>query len=212
MSVDSAKTASAELAVFVDFDGTITDLDTFDVLVRSIAGDAPWARLEAELAAGRLTLRDALAAEARLLGGISLAEADALLARATRVDPAFPAGVAPLIRLALARCGLDDLPVHANEVEVVPDGWRLCFRDASANGHDKARAVRRAAAAGDVTVFIGDGRSDFEAALVADRRFARRGRALEAYLRDVHVPYAAFDDFTEVARALFGPGARPTAG
>jgi len=163
---------------FVDFDGTITDLDTFDVLVRSIAGDATWARLEAELAAGRLTLRDALAAEARLLGGISL----------------------------------DDLPVHANEVEVVPDGWRLCFRDASANGHDKARAVRRAAAAGDVTVFIGDGRSDFEAALVADRRFARRGRALEAYLRDVHVPYAAFDDFTEVARALFGPGARPTAG
>jgi hypothetical protein len=37
-------------AIFVDYDGTITDVDTFDVLVRSVAGDETWQRFEDELA------------------------------------------------------------------------------------------------------------------------------------------------------------------
>jgi 2-hydroxy-3-keto-5-methylthiopentenyl-1-phosphate phosphatase len=51
-------------AVFVDYDGTITDLDTFDVLVRHYAGDAAWQAIEESLQRGDVTLREALQTEA----------------------------------------------------------------------------------------------------------------------------------------------------
>ncbi len=111
-------------------------------------------------------------------------------------------GIRQIIGPALERAGVD-VTVFANDVYFEPDGWRMTFLDDSANGHDKAARVREARAAGARTVYVGDGISDFEAALAADVRFAKTNRALEQYCRERGVAFTPFATFAEVERALF---------
>ncbi len=206
------------LAVFVDYDGTITDVDTSDVFVRHFAGDGLWDEINVLLDSGKMSLRDAMALEISFVRG-TLDEADALLRSQVCVDPAlsglvrlcesagYPltvvsSGLEPLIRRALAREGLARVPVVANDVTPAPDGWRIEFRDQSDNGNDKTALVRAAAEAGFATVFIGDGRSDYDAALAAQRRFAKRGRQLERYLAAREVAFEPFSTIADVTAAL----------
>jgi 2,3-diketo-5-methylthio-1-phosphopentane phosphatase len=207
------------MIVFVDFDGTITDVDTFDALVRDEVGDAVWDAVDAELMSGRRTLRDVLAYQASRITK-SETEALAFVAATAMVDPAFApfvctarahgaevrvlsSGVAPIIRATLAQAGVE-VPVHANSVDFAGNGWTMDFLDASDNGHDKAAAVRAAREAGIPTVFVGDGVSDFTAAHEADRCFAKAGRALEIYCRDNGIACTTFRSFSEIESALFG--------
>ncbi len=166
-----------------------------------------------------MTLREVLAAEAALIT-CTLEEADAFLAYETRFDPAFKAfvqgcrergvpvtilssGIAPLIERALVRNGIEGVPVRANDVEVRPAGWLMHFRDDSDNGHDKAADVREAKARGSTAVYVGDGFSDYDAAVVADLRFAKKGRALGPHLRSLNLAFTAFSSFDEVNAGLF---------
>ncbi len=191
------------------------------MLVRQAAGFERWERLERSLRDGTMTLRDVLSAQARFVH-LSIDDADALLARTTRFDPTFApfarrcehedagltilsSGIEPLIERALARNGLQRLCVRANTVEVAPSGWTMRFRDGSDNGHDKAAALAAAKATGAMTVFVGDGHSDFAAALQAHVRFAKRGLALERYLQENGVPFTPFSSFAQVEEALFTP-------
>lgn len=147
------------------------------------------------------------------------AEALAFLERHARVDPSFPpfvrtahargasvavvsSGLRPIIGPALERAGVD-VPVFANDVTFHAHGWEMTFLDASDNGHDKAARVREARGNGTRTVYVGDGVSDFEAALEADVRFAKRDRALERYCRDRGVEAVSFATFAEIEQALF---------
>jgi 2-hydroxy-3-keto-5-methylthiopentenyl-1-phosphate phosphatase len=107
-------------------------------------------------------------------------------------------GIEPLIRRSLIRNGVGDLTLIASGVTASAAGWTMHFRDDSPNGTDKAARVRLAAARGATTVFIGDGISDFEAALAADVRYAKRERDLEAHLRKLEVPFTAFGSFAEI--------------
>jgi HAD superfamily phosphoserine phosphatase-like hydrolase len=205
-------------AIFVDYDGTITDVDTFDVLVRSAAGDEVWHELERELRAGRITLREALAREAATVR-LSWPEALALLESRARIDPTFAAfvhrahahgdwvgvvsaGIRSIIGPALERAGVD-VPVFANDVDFDTAGWGMTFIDDSVLGHDKAARVRAAATAGARTVYVGDGISDFEGALAAGVRFAKKGRALEQYCRERGVECTSFSSFDEIAALLW---------
>jgi 2,3-diketo-5-methylthio-1-phosphopentane phosphatase len=211
-------TGAQRMIVFVDFDGTITDVDTFDALVRDAVGDEFWNAVDAELMAGRRTVRDVLAFQASQISK-SEAEALAFVEATARVDPAFApfvraaharaidvhvvsSGIGPIIRATLARAGID-VPVFANEVDFAKHGWTMAFIDDSMNGHDKAAAVRRARAAGHATVFVGDGVSDFEAAHETDRCFAKAGRALETYCRERGIACTSFTSFAEIEAALF---------
>jgi HAD superfamily phosphoserine phosphatase-like hydrolase len=206
------------MIVFVDFDGTITDVDTFDALVRDAVGNDVWDAIDAELMAGQRTLRDVLVLQASHISK-SQAEALAFVEATASVDPAFApfvraayargvevvvvsSGIAPIIRATLARAGVD-VPVLANDVDFAPLGWTMRFVDDSANGHDKAAEVRRAVAAGKATVFVGDGVSDFTAAHEAGRCFAKAGRALERYCRIQGIPFTTFHSFREIQAALF---------
>jgi 2,3-diketo-5-methylthio-1-phosphopentane phosphatase len=209
------------LEVFVDFDGTITDVDTFDALVRAVAGDAAWNAIDGPLLAGEITLREALARQAAALR-LSRAETLAFMVTHAHVDPAFgpfvdavrahggvirvvSSGIATVIHDALQRSNVD-VEVIANDVDFAPSGWTMTFVDPSDNGHDKAAHVRTAQARGAHTVYIGDGISDFAAAVVADERFAKAGRALEAYCRERAIPCISFTSFDEIRVRLFPAG------
>jgi HAD superfamily phosphoserine phosphatase-like hydrolase len=209
------------LEVFVDFDGTITDVDTFDLLVRAVAGDDAWNAIDVPLLAGEITLREALVRQSAAVR-LSRAETLAFMEQNTHVDPAFgsfvnavrahggtiqvvSAGIATVIHDALARNGVD-VEVLANDVDFSPNGWNMTFIDATGNGHDKAVHVVVARARGSRTVYIGDGISDFGGAIEADERFAKAGRALEAYCRERKIACTSFTSFTEIERALFPAG------
>lgn len=206
--------------MFVDFDGTITDIDTFDALVRRFAGDEAWDAIDADLAAGRITLRTALERQTGLIG-VSLAEALAYLENAVHVDPTFApfvararacgvavivlsSGLRTIISATLARVGLHDLEVVASDADFAPGGWTMRFIDPLAeNGTDKATRIRAARDRGFTTAFAGDGVSDYAAALVADRVFAKANRALERYGSERGFAWTSFASFDEVERALF---------
>jgi 2-hydroxy-3-keto-5-methylthiopentenyl-1-phosphate phosphatase len=143
----------------------------------------------------------------------------AYLRRTITVDPTFAdfarlcrergvpltivsSGVERIIAGRLAEVGVRDVAIVANGLVADPAGWRLVFRDDVPNGTDKAALVRLAAAHGARTVFVGDGRSDFDAALAADVRFAKRGAALERFLRERNVRFEPFSNFQEVAERL----------
>ena len=203
--------------IFVDFDGTITDVDTFNALVRVHGGDAEWNAIECELLAGRMTLRDALRREAALVR-LSRPDALAFLEANATVDPTFKpfldrvraagatvrvvsSGIRTVIHDALRRAGVE-IEVLANDVDFNAQGWSMSFIDDSANGHDKAAHVRAARAQGRHTIFVGDGMSDYEASLEADRRFAKAGRRLLDFCRARGVECTPFSSFAEIDRAL----------
>jgi len=206
--------------IFVDFDGTITDIDTFDAIVRRFAGDEAWNAIDADLDAGRLTLRAALERQASLIR-VPRDEAFAYIERTVTVDPTFApfvarvrangdaitvlsSGLRTVITATLARAGLRGLTIVANDADFAPEGWMMNFIDPDAdNGTDKAARVRGARERGAITVFAGDGISDFAAALEADRVFAKRNRALERYGSERGLAWTSFAAFDEVERALY---------
>jgi len=218
----SPASPSAAWAVFVDFDGTITDRDTFDVLVPIFASAAEWDATERGLENGTMTIREVLASQASLVRG-SHAEVAALLRRDVAVDATFApfaracaaahvpleivsSGIDSIIRDRLDEFGLSGVPVVANSVDPRPDGWVMQFRDPVDNGTDKAARVAAASASGRRTVFVGDGRSDYDAAIRAEVRFAKRGLPLERYLTRNGIAFEPFTTFADVAARLIRLG------
>ena len=170
-------------------------------------GERVWREIEDALARREISLRDALDRQAALVR-CTLDEADDLLRAQTRFDPAFApfvercaalgmavsivsSGVEPLIRRALERNGLGQLPVVANGVNASAKGWRLHFRDASPERHRQARSGRRARENGETLAYVGDGFSDFDAARAADRRYAKAGRTLAVHLEEAGLAFTA---------------------
>jgi HAD superfamily phosphoserine phosphatase-like hydrolase len=188
------------------------------VLVRRFAGDGAWLDFEHALDAGSRTVRDVLQAEAGLVRG-TFAEISAFLRSEIRVDASFApfvaacdargyaltivsSGIEPIIRDRLEELAIRDIPIIANGIEPDPAGWRIIFRDDAPNGTDKAAEVRAARAAGTYTIFIGDGRSDYEAAIAADVCFAKRGLPLERYLAPRGIAFVPFSSFAEITEGF----------
>jgi 2-hydroxy-3-keto-5-methylthiopentenyl-1-phosphate phosphatase len=203
--------------VFVDFDGTISPLDTTDLLLDRFA-DPHWRNIEDEWTAGRIGSRECMGRQIELVRA-SPEQLEAFVA-SIEIDPGFPGfvrqcrelghrvtvvsdGVDLTVGAVLRRAGLD-LPFHANTLEWVGGGrWRLSFPHANSRclflaGNCKcqfAATERRMA-----RIVIGDGRSDFCLASWADLVLAKG--ALAAHCLRRSLPHFAFNDFTEVNELL----------
>ena len=110
-------------------------------------------------------------------------------------------GFVELIGPVLEREGVS-LEVHANRLDVRPDGWYAIWRDDAQCMECGQPCKRGGLPTGLPVVFVGDGYSDRCAALAADRVFARDG--LARYLEREGVPYEPFEDFGQLSAAL-GP-------
>lgn len=210
--------------VFVDFDGTISPVDTTDLLLRRFA-DPFWQHIEEEWKAGRIGSRECMGRQIDLVRA-SPEQLDAFVA-SIEIDPGFAGfvhrcrelghrvtvmsdGLDRSVGCALRRAGLD-LPFRANRLEWIGgDRWRLTFPYArsgcrSLAGNCKCRLAeseRRAA-----RVVIADGRSDFCLAGAADLVIAKN--PLAAYCLCHGLPHIAFNDFAEVSELLAKWGAAP---
>jgi 2-hydroxy-3-keto-5-methylthiopentenyl-1-phosphate phosphatase len=184
------------LRVVLDWDGTVTERDTLVMLLEAFGRPLPDASgsfrevMEAEMASLRLPLAEAVAwllEHARVRPGFrELAEQH----RPLIVSSSFEETIRPI----LAREGVD-LEVVANRVDARPDGWRVLWRDEEPCSECGDFCKRRALPVAPY-VYVGDGWSDYCAALLADRVFARDG--LADYLDELGAEYQRFADLRDV--------------
>jgi 2-hydroxy-3-keto-5-methylthiopentenyl-1-phosphate phosphatase len=208
----------SDVRVLVDFDGTIVPGDVTDHIMASFAGPR-WLELEAEFQAGRMGARTCMSAQVDL---IRATPAD--IARAVNerdADPDFPEFVATCrrrgINVTVVSDGFDvaiktmlqryrlDLPFTANQLTWLGgDRWRLDFPNRSTTCRTEAGNCKcsRLAPAGQRTVVIGDGRSDFCVATRAD--FVLSKARLTEHCRTSGIRHWAIDGFADVMNRFDG--------
>ncbi|HET8785656.1 MAG TPA: HAD-IB family phosphatase [Candidatus Limnocylindrales bacterium] len=205
----------ARLVVLVDFDGTIARLDLSDEVMRRHADLAAWAPLEAAYLAGEIGSRTLLTRQAAALGGDTTAIEGMM--HGEELDPAFRPFVDELraggaivevvsdgfgffVRPSLERIGLGDVPVYTARTNFGRGGVSIDFPDGHPTcrvcGTCKRQRILTHQAAGDYTVFIGDGFSDLYAAGHADLVFAKDH--LAAICADRGWPYREWSTFEDI--------------
>ncbi|MFH0964205.1 MAG: MtnX-like HAD-IB family phosphatase [Planctomycetota bacterium] len=207
--------------VLLDFDGTIASEDIGNAILERFA-DPAWRVSEARWLAGEISTRENLEYQWSLVKGerkaiIEFASAATLragfkgfLARAREAGSELliaSDGIEFYVRAFLRAHGIAKIPVRTNRMTWGPPR-RFTFPYASVrcsrHGTCKCALMEDARKRGLRPVVVGDGYSDLCAARRADRIFAR-GFLAEKCAQE-GLAYAAFEDFGEVADALFGKG------
>jgi 2-hydroxy-3-keto-5-methylthiopentenyl-1-phosphate phosphatase len=199
------------MRLVLDWDGTVTERDTLDLVLQEFGDPEIYERVENELEAGRMTLNDVIAAEFATVT-VPLEQAVAVVVEHTRVRPGFAelartrhplvvsSGFHELIEPVLEREGvLGRVELRANRVEARPDGWRVRFRVADVCDECGEPCKRGDLPPGEV-VFAGDGHSDYCASIAADRVFAIGG--LARFLDGRGVQHEPLTDFYALASEL----------
>ena len=199
------------MQLVLDWDGTVTERDTLDLVLSAFGDREIYERAEVELDAGRMTLNDVIATEFETVTA-PLDEVVAHVLEHARVRPGFAelararrplvvsSGFHELIEPVLEREGvIDAVELRANRVDARPDGWRVHFRVAESCEVCGEPCKRADLPAGEV-VYAGDGHSDYCASLAAARVFATGG--LARWLESRGVAFAPLTDFYKLAGEL----------
>jgi len=192
----------------LDFDGTVTERDTLDIVLERFGDAEVYERAEAELEAGRMTLNEVISAEFATVTA-PLDEVVAYAVEHARVRPGFAelararhplvvsSGFHELIEPVFEREGvLDAVELRANRVDARPDGWQVRYRVAETCEVCGEPCKRGDLPAGEVA-YAGDGHSDYCAALAADRVYATG--SLARYLDERGVAFEPLTDFRALA-------------
>lgn len=133
------------LLVFVEFEALACTLDTEAALLGDSSGTADVRKARFSALEG-ITFERAMerleAAGAALAPGF-VAFAEQCLVRKVTLH-VLSRGWKRIIQHFLRSAGLGHVQVSANELMERDGKWRICFRDNTPDGHDKAEAVRRA--------------------------------------------------------------------
>jgi 2-hydroxy-3-keto-5-methylthiopentenyl-1-phosphate phosphatase len=199
------------MRLVLDWDGTITERDTLDLVLQEFGDAEIYERVEGELERGTMTLNEVIAAEFATVTA-SAGEVVQYVLEHARVRPGFAelararrplvvsSGFHEVIEPVLEREGvLDAVELRANRAEARPDGWRVHFRVSEACEVCGEPCKRRDLPEGEV-VYAGDGHSDYCAALAADRVFALGG--LARWLERRGVAFTPLTDFRRLASEL----------
>jgi len=209
ISLEAGSTHSERPSLVLDWDGTVTEVDSLHMLIERFGDLEVFLALEDEV--GRtLTLDEVIAAELATVRAPYDEVRDWLLAN-VRVRPGFrelvaehdpllvSAGFHETIEPILRREGVE-ARVVANHVTADRAGWRSVFGDGPLCAMCGERCKRGAVAGLGPYVYVGDGVSDRCVSLAAKRRFARDGLAV--WLDGRGVDYEPFDDLRDVSEAL----------
>jgi 2-hydroxy-3-keto-5-methylthiopentenyl-1-phosphate phosphatase len=199
------------MRLVLDWDGTVTERDTLDVVLERFGDAEIYERTELDLDAGRLTLNEVIAEQFSTVT-TPLDEVVAYVLEHARVRPGFAelartqhplvvsSGFHEIIEPVLEREGvLDEVELRANKVDARPDGWIVRFRVAH-RCKVCGEPCKRADLPGGEVVYAGDGHSDYCAALAAKRVFATG--SLAQWLRGRGVSFTPLTDFDALASEL----------
>ena len=206
--------------MFIDFDGTITQVDVIDELIRRYAIDDSWKIVEEQWQRGEIGSRECLSREFDVIR-VAPAELTAFLAEIP-LDPGarelflllrqhgvpvsvLSDGVDLFINQILSSAGLGGVTVRSNTIEYRGDRLRLvCPHHVPScpvgAAHCKCASAQLLMEPGRRSIYIGDGRSDLCAARKADSVFAKG--VLAASLASCGTPYTMFDGLAEVSAVL----------
>ena len=196
--------------VVLDWDGTVTEVDTLDLVLREFGDTEVYDRVEAELGK-TLTLDEVIAREFATVTA-PLGEVTDWLIGNAQIRPGFAelvrrhrplvvsSGFHELIEPLLEREGLlADVELRANTVEPRDDGWRVHFRVADPCPIC-GEPCKRADLPDGPIVYAGDGYSDRCAALAADLVYATGD--LAEWLAERSTPYRPLITFLDVTIEL----------
>ena len=199
------------MRLVLDWDGTVTERDTLDLVLQEFGDAEIYERVEHELDAGTMTLNEVISAEFATVT-VPLEQAVAFVVEHARVRAGFAelaraqrplvvsSGFHELIEPVLEREGvLGAVELRANRVEARPDGWRIEFRVSETCEVCGEPCKRSDLPEGDV-VYAGDSHSDYCASLAADRVFATGN--LARWLERRGVAFTPLTDFHGFATAL----------
>jgi 2-hydroxy-3-keto-5-methylthiopentenyl-1-phosphate phosphatase len=188
----------------LDFDGTITERDTLDLVLQRFGDTEIYERVESELDRRTMTLNEVIAEEFRTVTA-PLGEVVAFVVEHARARPGFAelararhplivsSGFHELIEPLLDREGvLGEVELRANRVDARPEGWRVIFRELD-TCDECGEPCKRGDLPGGEVVYAGDGYSDYCAALAADRVYATG--SLARFLDERGVAYEPLTDF-----------------
>jgi 2-hydroxy-3-keto-5-methylthiopentenyl-1-phosphate phosphatase len=215
--------ADSKLAVLVDFDGTITTEDIGDLVIETFARE-DWRPVSNAFARGEISLRELWAAEISYLSATDTGAMLEYVREVAKVRPGFhdfvdfcgknaiplevaSSGMTFYINAVLDKAGVTGLPVAAPSLAFDAQGRGLVafedgLRDCGITAMCKCERVWQQRRLGRTVLFVGDGSSDYCAALQADHVVARR--RLADYCTRENVPFTPFEHFDEVRAVVEG--------
>jgi 2-hydroxy-3-keto-5-methylthiopentenyl-1-phosphate phosphatase len=199
------------MRLVLDWDGTVTERDTLDLVLQEFGDAEIYERVEGELERGSMTLNEVIAAEFATVTA-PLDEVVPYVLEHARVRPGFAelarahrplvvsSGFHELIEPVLEREGVKNaVELRANRVEARPDGWLVDFRVSEECEVCGEPCKRGDLPAGEV-VYAGDGHSDYCVSLAASRVFATG--SLAGWLERRGVAFTPLTDFRGLASEL----------
>ncbi len=218
-TANSFKTVNLAPAVLIDFDDTAAAQNVAEMLLIRF-GDSNWQEIRRRFRAGEHTLKEYQEITFRDIQA-SRADMQGYVKQNANLRPYFrelwsycqerevpmaivSQGLDFYIEALLEQEGFSQVPVYAVETSFSPEGigyhYRFTHPGAEHLGNSKGLVVDRYKKNGHHVVFVGDGRSDFEAAEAADLVFAHSILAEECQRQGI--PYRPFSDFGDVLSAL----------
>lgn len=205
-----------DLFITIDFDGTVSQTDVTDAIIREFAQDG-WQEAEALWERGEIGSRECLAFQMSLVQAPLKNILD--YAKNIPIDPYFADfvgflrqysipfsiisdGFLPIIHAILHFNGLHSLPVYAGDLVFDIKGLHTIFPNAAescSSGTCKCRIAERLSG-GASLIHIGDGRSDFCLAKKAHQVFCK-GRLLE-FCTQHTIRHIGFDNFNDIERGM----------
>jgi 2,3-diketo-5-methylthio-1-phosphopentane phosphatase len=216
---NSLESSSLVPAVLIDFDDTAAAQNVAELLLNRF-GDPTWQEVRQRFRTGELTLKEYQEATFTNIQA-SRAAMQGYVKENANLRPYFrelwlhcqernlPMAIVSLgldfyIEALLEKGGFSQIPVFAVETSFSPKGisyrYGFAYPGAEHLGNSKGLVVESYKKNGHHVVYVGDGRSDFEAAVEADLVFAHSMLAEECRRRGI--PYRPFSDFGDILSAL----------
>ncbi|MFC2088432.1 MtnX-like HAD-IB family phosphatase [Calditrichota bacterium] len=207
------------MTIFTDFDGTITKIDTLNLVLDEYA-NGYWREIEHKVTAHKLTEKEALQAEFDLVN-VSLETVIAFLQEHAEIDPTFidfsdwckaknvelivlSGGFREFIQIVYDKFGIIDIPYYSNSIQVINNKWTiiqsLLPKINNLCNHCKTHHLLESKKLGKKVVYIGDGNTDRCPAENADIVFAKADLAI--YLNQNKVKFNKYENFQNIQKKL----------
>lgn len=215
----NANSPAQKIKIFTDFDGTITKIDSLNMVLDEFAV-SDWRSIEDRVTVNELSEKEALQAEFDLVN-VPLNDAIKFLKNNAEIDSTFIAfvewcksnkielivlsgGFKEFINSIFAMFGIKGLEVHSNSLNVKNNNWQVVQsvlpKINNLCNHCKTHHLVEAQQKDFKVVYIGDGNTDRCPAETADIIFAKE--SLAEYLRSKNMEFFEYQNFNDIQTIL----------